>query len=82
MGKNVLYLIKFLIKIRKIKMAKKEYQVGTKTFTEEDFKNPPPIEEMDLDYKMAYADWALDNGLAKGFNTAKEAIEWLNSDED
>ena len=60
-------------------MTKKEYKVGTRTFTEKDFKNPPPVDERDLEYKMAYADWAWDNGLTINFKNLKDAQEWFRN---
>ena len=58
-------------------MTHKEYKTGTKTFTEEDFKNPPPVEERTMEYKKAYADWAKDNELTIKFKTMEEGMEWL-----
>jgi hypothetical protein len=55
----------------------KGYKVGTRTFTEEDFKNPPPLEEMSLEYKIAYGDWAFANGLSIEFESAEEATKWI-----
>jgi hypothetical protein len=63
-------------------MTQEEYKAKTSKFTEEDFKNPPPEMESDMWYILAYADWSRDNGLTKSFNNAKEAIEWLHSEED
>jgi hypothetical protein len=57
---------------------KKEYKVGTKTFSEEDFKNPPPLEKRDIWYKLAYADWARDNGLTIKFNNEDELDEYFH----
>ena len=58
-------------------MTKKEYKVGTRTFTEKDFKNPPPVEEMSTEYKIAYADWEMANGLGIKFKNMGEFNEWL-----
>ena len=58
---------------------KKEYQVGTKTFTEKDFENPPPLEERSLEYIIAYANWERDNGLLIEFKNTKEAVEWVRN---
>ena len=58
-------------------MTHKEYKVGTRTFSEEDFKNPPPVDEMSTEYKIAYSDWEMANGLTIKFKNIEEAREWL-----
>ena len=58
-------------------MTNKEYKVGARTFAEEDFKNPPPLEEMSIEYKIAYAHWADANGLTIKFKNRREFDEWL-----
>ena len=66
-----------MIKIKGNKMTREECIEKTKKFTEENFKNPPPLEERTLEYKIAYTNWARDNGLLIEFNSTEEALEWL-----
>jgi hypothetical protein len=59
-------------------MTHEEYKAKTSKFTEEDFKNPPPVMERDIWFKFAYADWAMANGLAIKFNNKEELEEYFS----
>ena len=63
---------------RTFREAEKKYTVGKKTFTEKDFKNPPPIERETIEYKIAYGEWAEDNGLTIKFKNTEDAIKWFD----
>jgi|TergutMp193P3_1026864.scaffolds.fasta_scaffold159135_1 hypothetical protein len=58
-------------------MTHEEYKAKTSKFTEEDFKNPTPEMEKDILYKLAYADWAMANGLCIKFENREELDEYL-----